>query len=109
MKLCTIRSSDSESASGVDEDAPRLQQALFTRELLELQRTEQSHGAFSGTSRQSCEASLEAYVHETARRSLHVLDQIAERRAVVVAFAKVVGLEAAFAAEGSLLPADWPI
>ena len=37
-------------------------------------------------------------MHETARRSINVLDEIAERRAVVVAFAKVDGLDAAFEA-----------
>lgn len=37
-------------------------------------------------------------MHETARRSINVLDEIAERRAIVVAFAKVEGLEAAFEA-----------
>lgn len=82
-----------------DVDAQRLHDALFTRDLIELQRSEQSHGAFSGVHRTAYEAALEGYVHETARRSISVLDEVAERRTgVVVAFAKVVGLESAFEA-----------
>jgi hypothetical protein len=79
-------------------DTARLHEALFTRDLLELQRAEQSHTAFGGGERSTVEVCLEGYVHETARRSINVLDEVAERRAVVVAFAKVVGLEAAFEA-----------
>ena len=89
------------SPSGLSEDEQRLCSALFTRELLEMQRMEQSHNAFADIDRNlrpSYEATLEGYVHETARRSINVLDEIAERRAVVVAFAKVDGLDAAFEA-----------
>ena len=84
----------------------RLREALFTRDLIELQRSEQSHAAFSGFFRSTYETSLEGYVHETARRSINVLDEVAERRTgVVVAFAKVVGLEAAFDARADGLDA----
>ena len=82
---------------GGGEDADRLRKALFTQELLELQQAGQ--GDYNGPQRTAYESALEAYVHETARRSISVLDEVAERRRVVVAFAKVMGLEAAFEAK----------
>ena len=73
---------------------------LFTSDALSMQQEGVSHLAFAGAvgeQRHVYEAALEAYVHEAARSRISSLDQIAERRGVVVAFAKVVGLDAAFA------------
>ena len=73
-------------------DNERLGSALLTgKQLIELQRSE--HRPF-------LQASLEAYVHETARKAIKAdanieLSEIAERRNVVVGFGRVRGLDAA--------------
>ena len=72
-------------------DNERLGSALLCKQLIELQHSE--HRPF-------LQASLEAYVHETARKAIKAdanieLSEIAERRVVVVGFGRVRGLDAA--------------
>ena len=72
-------------------DNERLGSALLCKQLIELQHSE--HRPF-------LQASLEAYVHETARKAIKAdanieLSEIAERRVVVIGFGRVRGLDAA--------------
>ena len=84
-------------------DVDRLGGTLLCKHLIELQRaqqTQQTHVAFHGAHRPFLQASLEAYVHETARKAIEAdasieLSEIAERRVVVVGFGRVRGLDAA--------------
>eukprot|EP00900_Chrysochromulina_parva_P009828 jgi/Chrpa1/18847/Chrysochromulina_OHIO_Genome00025747-RA len=90
---------DPVDAPELDADKERLRSALLCKHLNEL-RAQQTHVSFPSAHRPFLQASLEAYVHETARKAIKAdanieLSEIAERRVVVVGFGRVRGLDAA--------------